>query len=70
MITAADPHDDDVWLVEPLAVAEAAEAAVGASETAVGPGGPVGPRAPTPDRNLAAPGPAPIGGSAARSVGA
>jgi glutamate synthase (ferredoxin) len=70
MITAADPHDDDVWLVEPLAVAEAAEAAVGASETAVGPGGPVGPRAPTPDRNLAAPGPAPIAEPAARSVGA
>jgi glutamate synthase domain-containing protein 2/glutamate synthase domain-containing protein 1/glutamate synthase domain-containing protein 3 len=70
MITTADPHDDDVWLVEPLAVAEAAEAAVGASETAVGPGGPVGPRAPTPDRNLAAPGPAPIAEPAARSVGA
>ncbi|HEU0236688.1 MAG TPA: glutamate synthase-related protein, partial [Candidatus Limnocylindrales bacterium] len=63
MITTADPHDDDVWLVEPLAVAEAAEAAIGTPA-----GVPDG--LPAPDRNLGAPAPTPIGGSVARSVGA
>jgi len=63
VITTADPHDDDVWLVEPLAVAEAAEAAIGT---------PAGfpDSVPAPDRNLGAPASTPIGGSVARSVGA
>ena len=61
MITSADPHDDDVWLVEPIAVAEAAESASadGAAETGA-----------APDRNLGAPDATPIGGRLARSVGA
>jgi hypothetical protein len=64
MITTADPHDDDIWLVEPVAVAEAADALVGDART-------VGLEAGVaPDRNLVASGPPPIAGPLAPSVGA
>jgi glutamate synthase domain-containing protein 3 len=61
-ITLADPHEDDVWLVEPVGtgqpVAAAAPAAPGAGSTAV-----------TPLRNLPAIGLPPTRGTAARTVG-
>jgi glutamate synthase domain-containing protein 3 len=64
MITTADPHDDDVWLVEPLAVAEAAQPGPEVPATGEAVAGVV------PDRNLPAIAVPPTPRATADTVGA
>jgi glutamate synthase domain-containing protein 3 len=72
MITLADPHDDDVWLVAPHALAEAADAAGAADMAAAAPGDlvpAVATSAMAPLRNLPAIGVPPTRRAIARTVG-